>query len=328
MAERFVTKLGTISIASGASTVTGSGTTFSGRDREGAQLWAYPESGASIHVGTVAAVDPRGIYENLELPLVSPYWGPTLSNVAYELIDGPAIANGAVQAAIFVRFSAYVEGKFGLTGRLSDVAAEEWNLIPNNMLFWDSVTKAFYQWHNSVLEQLPFNVLGNPKGEWSSAVEYSKLDMVEHGGFIFLSNADENENNEPDDAPGSGVYWTWLPLPSGLGDIYAVAWGTNDRPGDGEELPPHVFTDTATLPEDCALSQAWAGGEATASAVITFKKNGVAVATVTYDAESNTGVFASDDPVTFEAGDILVPVCPSPRDDTLAKLAITLRLQR
>src|SRR5262245_39267019 len=99
MVERFVESSGTISIGTGDFTVVGEGTTFSGRDREGAKVIAFPAMGAPIYVGTVAAVDPRGVYENLELPLLHPYNGDPLSDVTYELVDGPAIANGATQAA-------------------------------------------------------------------------------------------------------------------------------------------------------------------------------------------------------------------------------------
>ncbi len=126
MAERFVSFGGTISIETGTSVVVGTGTTFSGLDRAGAELYAYPDDAAPFVVGIVAEVDPRGQYDNLELPLVVPagataaYNGPTLVNARYVLRDGLALARGASQAAIYARVAARLDGKMGLVGSKAD----------------------------------------------------------------------------------------------------------------------------------------------------------------------------------------------------------------
>lgn len=212
MVERFVYTAGTISVANGASTVTGHGTAWSGRDRAGSQIWAY-DGAAPVKVGTVAEVDPRGIYENLSLPLVTDYDGDALDHVDYELIDGAAIANGTTQAAIYARFAAFLEQNMGLVGNLADEL--DMSLVPNNSLFIDDVTGQIFQWRNGVLAVV--YVIGaayNPRGAWSGATTYAKLDLVSHEGEAYVSNADTNLNHEPD---GADAYWTPVGATGGEG---------------------------------------------------------------------------------------------------------------
>jgi hypothetical protein len=158
MAERFVYSTGTISVATGASVVTGTGTAWGGRDRAGSQVIAMPADAAAFLVGIVAEVDPRGIYEDLELPLVAPYNGDALTGVAYVIVDGPAIANGATQAAIYARFAAHLEQNMGLAG--NDADAIDYALVPNNSLIVHDATKRLKQWRNGVLEDVANGVDG------------------------------------------------------------------------------------------------------------------------------------------------------------------------
>jgi len=148
MTQRFVENTGTISITSGTATITGTGTLFAGRDRAGAQVWALPAGQAPIRVGVVAEVDPRGIYENLSLPLVSNFNGSTLTNVAFELVDGLALASGATQAAIFARYAAFLEQNAGLVLNTDDEF--DYSLVPNNSLIIDPIA-GMYQWRDGVL---------------------------------------------------------------------------------------------------------------------------------------------------------------------------------
>src|SRR5690606_33424722 len=109
-----------------------------------------------------------------------------------------------------------------------------YSMVPNNSILWDPANKAFVQWRNGVLTTLPINSIAVPMGAWSSLEEYSTGAIVEHEGYLFISNIDANEDNEPDHStPGSSAEWTWLPLPTGPGEIFAVAFGTNDRPYPG-----------------------------------------------------------------------------------------------
>lgn len=212
MVERFVENTGTISVTSGESVVNGIGTTFSGRDRAGSRVIAYPTTPgqAPIAVGTVAEVDPQGIYDNLELPLVTPYRGATLTSVPYELVDGAAIASGATQAAIFARYTAFLEQNMGLVGSTSDDI--DYSLVPNNSLFIDAVTRVIYQWRNGLL--VPVETVATafvPRGAYSAGTTYAKNDMVQFGSYVFVSNADANTGHAPDTAPASTAYWMWYP---------------------------------------------------------------------------------------------------------------------
>lgn len=214
MSERFVRNTGTISIGTGDSTVVGTSTTFAGHDLAGAKLYACPNPGVQICVGTIAEVDPRGVYENLSLPLVSPYRGDPLTNVAYELVDGVAIAVGASEAAVFARFAAHLEQKMGLVGNLADDI--DYSLVPNNSLFIDDVTRAIYQWRDGVLTQVySIGLSFSPRGAWDSGTTYAKNDLIEDGGYVFVSNVDMNLNHAPNTAPASSSYWTYMQIVSG-----------------------------------------------------------------------------------------------------------------
>lgn len=178
MTERFVENTGTISITSGTSTVTGTGTLFSGRDRAGAMVVAYPAAAAPIYVGTVAEVDPRGEYENLELPLVSDYNGTTLTNVAFELVDNIAIASGATQAAIFARYAAFLEQNAGLIFNSEDDV--DTALMPNNSLVIDDSVGSVEQWRGGILVPI-LNLSGTIEAAASKTtpVDADKLPLID-----------------------------------------------------------------------------------------------------------------------------------------------------
>jgi hypothetical protein len=137
--ERFVEFAGLISIGTGESTVVGSGTAFGGVDREGCQVWVQPAGAACFRVGTVAAVEPRGVYDDLALPLLHPWNGAAVVDQPYELVDHPALANGVSQAAVYARFAAFLERNMGLVGNLAD--EPDLSLAQNNTLYADPVTR-------------------------------------------------------------------------------------------------------------------------------------------------------------------------------------------
>lgn len=217
MTERFAYTTGTISVANGASSVTGTGTAWSGRDREGSQIWYRPAGSPAAPpqlIGIVAAIVPRGQYEDLTLPLVTPWTGDTLANVDYIILDGPAIANGVTQAAVYARFVAHLEQNMGLVGNTADDT--NYDLVQENSLFIDDVSRVIYQWRDGVLNEvyavgLPFT----PKGAYAGGTTYAENDLVSHGGAVFVSNADTNLGNTPTVAPSpaSSVYWTHFPVP-------------------------------------------------------------------------------------------------------------------
>ncbi len=57
-----------------------------------------------------------------------------------------------------------------------------------------------------------------PKGAWSSVATYATGDLVEREGYAFLSNVDDNLDNEPDaETPGSTSDWTYFSVVTGSG---------------------------------------------------------------------------------------------------------------
>lgn len=110
---------------------------------------------------------------------------------------------------------------------------------------------------------------------------------------------------------------------NGTGDKFDTLFKCPGRPATGElfeTLPARAFT----LPSGLAGSIARArGGVATATSVFLVRKNGVAFGTVTFNAGSNVGIFAGT-PTAFAYGDWIQIVAPSPRDDTLSDIHITL----
>ena len=85
-----------------------------------------------------------------------------------------------------------------------------------------------------------------------------------------------------------------------------------------------VFTGTVNFLDDFSGSQAVAATAADAEAVFSIEKNGSEVGTITFAASGDTGSFASDNPVQFDAGDVLRLVAPGPQDADLAGISITL----
>jgi hypothetical protein len=213
MVQRFVESRGTISVATNASVVLGTGTLFGGRDRAGAQIWAAPAGSAPVLVGIVAEVAPEGVYNNLQLPTVFPYKGPPLVNVPFALLDGPAISNSTTQAAIYARFNAFFEQNHGLVGNLADGADR--SLALNNTLYIDDVTRTLYLWRDGVLEVVTvISAMWTPRGAYAGGTTYAKNDLIQSGNYIFISNSDANTGHAPNTAPASTAYWTFVPLPT------------------------------------------------------------------------------------------------------------------
>lgn len=120
------------------------------------------------------------------------------------------------------------------------------------------------------------------------------------------------------------AYLTGAPGNDGIGDRYDLSVTYQGRPGSGETFPRAVFTTTVTFPIDMAGSQAVAAIAADSEAVFSLQFNDVEFGTLTFASAATVGVFDAESPAEFDAGDILTIVAPSPRDDTLADIAITL----
>lgn len=94
-----------------------------------------------------------------------------------------------------------------------------------------------------------------PSGEWDVGTTYARNNMVQHGDYIFLSNADNNLGHEPDitPEPESDAYWTYLPLPS-AGDFIDLAFYAEGVYENDAILYRFEFVDTAKFEAGLPLS--------------------------------------------------------------------------
>lgn len=138
-------------------------------------------------------------------------------------------------------------------------------------------------------------------------------------GWQVVSEIDPNGNNTT--RVWTGSEWALPNLPV----VFNVAMTISGRPQAGEEPPGFVFTEFVTFPAGLAGSRAKAQVAATSEAVIGLEKNGTQFGTLIFAAEDTTGVLDSDSEVSFEDGDVLTWIWPSPRDATLAGVSMTLR---
>lgn len=95
-------------------------------------------------------------------------------------------------------------------------------------------------------------------------------------------------------------------------------------PPDGAMMARVVMVRPITLPAGLTDSRACALVAATAETVLTLRKNGVAIGTITFAAAGTVGVFAFADPVQFAVGDVLEIVNQAGHDATLADISVTL----
>jgi hypothetical protein len=158
------------------------------------------------------------------------------------------------------------------------------------------------------------------QGAYNAGTSYSIGQGVSDDGASYVSRVNSNVGNTPASSP---TQWQLIAAKGDPGDKYTLAIGANGRPQVSEVLLRHEFEAEVDFPEDFTASRASADDAADGTAVFSITKNEVEIGTITFDA-SDIGVFASDDPVTFEVGDIIRVIAPSPRDATLSDVSITL----
>lgn len=106
---------------------------------------------------------------------------------------------------------------------------------------------------------------------------------------------------------------------------YDVAFQADGEPEASAVLLRYVFPRAGNFVDDLVGSKAIAAVAATAEAVLSVKKNGSTVGTITFAAAGSTGTFVtSGGAVSFAADDVITVVAPGTPDATLADLAITL----
>lgn len=194
MTERFILDNGTISVANGSTTVTGTGTTFSGRDLAAAELWCVPAAAERFMVGFVADLGVGGSYDNLEIELTKPWRGTSIVDQPYELVYGPAIANSATQAAVVSKFNAALASDLGLVHHQDD--AVDTSILPNNSLRVDTGNAGLSLWRDGDYE--PLDV-----GSGGGSIEAADITDSGAAGRLVLQAATEADARAAIDAPNA-----------------------------------------------------------------------------------------------------------------------------
>lgn len=109
--------------------------------------------------------------------------------------------------------------------------------------------------------------------------------------------------------------------------VWPINTFKNGKPATDEILINYPTSNALNFPPNFLGSVAKAGTSATASAVFTLAKNAVSVGSITFEENSDTGVFTSSGgtEVNFAVGSILTIVAPSSQDATLDDIGITLK---
>lgn len=158
---------------------------------------------------------------------------------------------------------------------------------------------------------------------WSPATTYGLRALVKRVGKLWASIQAVNLNHPPETSPTSWEVFL------DNGDAYDVALYDTDRPDESEEFLVFQFTRTVTFNAGLAESRAYAKVAATGASVFTlYKQVGegapTSFGTISFAPGSKNGAFASAADVTFNIGDILLIIAPTPRDATLSRVSGTI----
>ena len=153
-------------------------------------------------------------------------------------------------------------------------------------------------------------------------------------GMIGVAGAGGGSGGGVEEAPeDSKLYgrkdaaWVEIVIPEpepGANTVYELAASVNGVMVNNETVLVNVFTKAVTFPAGLTGSQAKALTAATASTVLSVRKNGTQFGTITFAAAGTTGTFAAASSTAFAAGDILSVVGPATADTTLSGLGLAL----
>lgn len=109
-----------------------------------------------------------------------------------------------------------------------------------------------------------------------------------------------------------------------VGDEYLLALYSPGKPDASEIIFAHTFTERVSFPANFAGSIWGCTTDASASAVLTVKKNGATLASVTYGGSPSAGTVSGMSATTVVSGDKLTVHAPGSQDATLAGIDATL----
>lgn len=302
---------GTISIEQGATTVVGIGTNF--------LQWVTPGYPLFLD-GKVVPV--LSVTDNAHFEIALPWPGANQVNAAYFILFLTTTQLELSQWYINVRTLVATLAGATIMVQVPDDQDAPGNALGQNgwIAVKYNIDGSPWKWWRKINGVWVF--LGTPIGVswgalWNGATAYLNNVIVSRLGVLYISIL-SGTNKPPESNP---TYWQTL-LQGG--NRYDIAFDASDRPDSGEVFRRMVFTTAVQFVAGMTDSRANALTPATATAVLSIRKNNVEFATLTFNAGAIVGVFASANGTTFAAGDILTIVAPNPRDATLATLAITL----
>jgi hypothetical protein len=298
---------GTASVTNGSTTVTFDGTLMTTQATQGDHL---------LIDGLLVMVD--SVTDDEEIELRQEWQGDTLVDVDYILNKVAASRYDPANTQAKAReFLAYFEG----IGTFYFVEGDEPDPgLGQNGQFALKVNEGPWQiWYKVLgvweLQGSPVGV--SAKGPYNSGTSYILGDWVSWQGSLWSSLQAPNLNHQPDLSP---TYWR-RELTGG--DRYDVWSFDTDRPSDAEQVA-YGFPGGVTFDAGLSTSYAKAKVASTGTAVYSIRKNGVQFATVTFSAGNPVGAIACASSTTFDQDDEYEMIAPSPRDATLAGVAINI----
>ncbi len=299
---------GTLTIANGATSFSGSGTLWSVEAEEGDWIFV-----PSVHL-VIGIID--SVTDDTHGALLDAWTGGDLTGVQYRIIKmswlryEPALTQQKVR-----QFIALLDNPtliYQVSGDAPDPGLGEDGSLAAKLdsgawKFWIKVSGVW------VLQGNPVGV--SWKGPWDSVTDFVIGDIVSRNGSAYVATQ-PSTNQDPISAP---AYWDIFTVG---GSVYDVTIWDSGRPAASELLARFDMPRTVSFGTNFNGSVASAGTAATASSAYTIEKNGASVGAITFGAGATTGAF-SGAAVTFNAGDVLTLIAPSSRDATLANVAIT-----
>ena len=300
---------GSASFTNGNATATFSGTLMTTIAEEGDQL---------LSGGVVGLV--KTVTDDTHLELAQGWAGSTVSGASYVLLKTswlryePALTQKKVRELL-----AYFDANgvfYFVSGTVPDPQLGDdgqWALKVN-----DGAWKLWYKIDGT------WELMGAPVGvtladplAFHPATTYPANYITTYFGTAYRSK----RVTVGDVPPSSPDDWDVFVTSGGRYDIW---FGDSDQPSSGETLFKGVVPTAITIPAGLGGSYAYCDVAATASSVVSLRKNSVEFGTLTFSSGASTGTFASASGAAFAAGDILSIVAPSPRDDTLRGIYATI----
>jgi hypothetical protein len=174
------------------------------------------------------------------------------------------------------------------------------------------------------IDTLPVNNPGGTLTDWGFALRiFGRGTGLSTAGLVNLADVDESTVAPTD---GQALVYNaasskWRPATI----AYNVPFAFTATPTANEVMLIHVFTAAVVFPDEWVGAQKSVGINPSASFVMTVKKNGSAVGSITIGTGGAVTFTTTGTTVSFAAGDVLSVTAPSTVDPTVANVAITLK---